>query len=961
MPTAVHCGVRINTRHLVADDLAGDLVPDGAGAVFQQFVAELIAFEYQDVHVFPSAGKDGAIDLVANQPVRTFIECKHTAGDSLISIWKAVASKLQRCLQPGRPAKKQGQYLPWYVNGRRRLRRYIFCVSTTIVNEANRIDLETSIAKVFGDLSLRPGLEHLADVEILVLDWADLEARVHKHPAILYRWFPCARPQGLLPLHGYSSTTFRAFLNDRLLPYYSRSDYAKNMGPAQAALPTESAMLDRLERGDDLAGLIITGKGGAGKTRLVLELGALAERSGWLCVRATERATRDSVVALLAVATQPMRILVLFDYVEIAPSFTDIAEYIGDINPHQSHRVRFVANCRTNYYRNIEGLPRHDRIELTPDNDEISVQYRRAVVRAVLMHAGLDPQKYSDMCRDVPVLAVFLLYLSRSGKRHDLAELLAQRDFGGWVARRVRLTFARPVDRSLAAFVLLLPLLERNIATVTPAYRELFDYLVADGWVERIVGRSGRARWEAIHDVFADRVALSYIDAIRAAAGPFVEDVIALAEQAGTIGSAIVALQRLAEFLPSINWYELFANRLRTNPAVWTSVRDDVVRSNLLTPAERLKLLDLGPQAWSSRLDSATLQYFVTGLCKDAYRDPAQYEAVLPILKNWTVRASENATQSNHIFRHGLRVFGSAVAEPALRWIKRSAVALDTDYVMVAWLERVGRCAEISEHVDAWLRQYGLTRGAGFLYRSWLEAGGDVDMVAARFPAWFRLHGATDGVDLVLRAWFKRGGTFEAVRDAAFELAVARSAELETGSLLHTITAQRVLPANVIRAVILWCRTYPEHEDVLWRLTRLRKNLLEPTVADELVATIECVIQRWFVDGALDVFTATEVTVLVSNLVSIGRKTPHLADRCDAILASWLRQRQSFELAEPLVFLQRPELVFRVDTLVRRGFLSLDSDGPALKRFVQWVSHWEPEWRQKLVPRPAWFDAHRNI
>ena len=79
------------------------------------------------------------------------------------------------------------------------------------------------------------------------------------------------RIQGLTLLgEKISQGAFREYLSSEKLPYYSRSAHLSiDPAPENVAIPDEVALLQRLDS-RDLTGLIITGSGGFGKTRLML-------------------------------------------------------------------------------------------------------------------------------------------------------------------------------------------------------------------------------------------------------------------------------------------------------------------------------------------------------------------------------------------------------------------------------------------------------------------------------------------------------------------------------------------------------------------------------------------------------------------------------------------------------------------------------------------------------------------
>jgi hypothetical protein len=127
-----------------------------------------------------------------------------------------------------------------------------------------------------------------------VVDWGEFDNRLKKQPALLLRWFPKARPLGLIPLDDIPEfTNFRAYLRCNKLPYYRLSDHKKSFPPSQETeIHDEEGLLQILESGT-VTGLVITGAGGVGKSRLTLELGFLAQQKGWVVLRSEKRINKE--------------------------------------------------------------------------------------------------------------------------------------------------------------------------------------------------------------------------------------------------------------------------------------------------------------------------------------------------------------------------------------------------------------------------------------------------------------------------------------------------------------------------------------------------------------------------------------------------------------------------------------------------------------------------------------------
>lgn len=261
------------------------------GDAFQTFVHDVLRRDYPQLHLFPAGGKDGAIDLsdtAGNS--RVVCECKHIGDDDLSVVqaeWRSVAKRLAEHLaDPHGPTTGQSQYTPWYRKAPA-IEKFIFCTSADTKNQAGNDRLRDEIVAFFQGLSARlPHLAHLSKLAVEVLDWSDLDTKLTDQPHLVFRWFPNTRPNGFIPIDEPSrDNSFSAYLRDENLAYYSRSEHAAlHPAPAGLTILSEDELLAKLE-GEDNVGLIITGRAGVGKTRLMFELGRRASGCDSPCSR----------------------------------------------------------------------------------------------------------------------------------------------------------------------------------------------------------------------------------------------------------------------------------------------------------------------------------------------------------------------------------------------------------------------------------------------------------------------------------------------------------------------------------------------------------------------------------------------------------------------------------------------------------------------------------------------------
>ena len=765
------------------ENINPSLCTDDVGSSFQSFVHELLEPEFPGLVRFPAGGKDGCIDLVQDLPGdRLVIECKHIGDGGFAEArkrWRQVAAKLETHLaDPAGPTKGQAQYGPWYETDPP-IQRFVFCISSLLPNLDQRNELTGEIRQTFVTLASRhPHLSHLANLSITLHHWGDLETRLRKSPYLLFRWFPATRPFGLVPLdESAEAGTLRSYLSSAKLPYYSRDQHLAAMpAPAGADIPGEDALLDRLE-GTEFTGLVVTGAGGVGKTRLSLEIGRRAQKRGWTVLRVRTRLQKDTLYALGERLTPAARVLLVIDYIETQRDFAEVVEILNDLNDRLHFNVRYLANCRTSYYQAVAATSRHREVDISPHGlgraEHWFEGYRSATVRHILGQSGLEvTEKHLAVCRDIPVLAVLLAYLHATGRGDELEGLLEEEDFARWVAKRVQLSFpGASIDRKLATLMALFPMPDA-LATqgALQEYRALLDPLATDGWIEKLALSAAPEGlvWTTAHDVLADQVVLSYLRTIPHTVEHFAEELLTFAARAGCLRSALLSLQRLADqpAVKTVDWSPLVTRQMDSNPGAWREVRDLVVRLPLLSPAERIALLAGRDEIWGDAEEEVDLQNAIGWFARWAVEEGAA--TISPdhrtILTSWVEKAARHVSVSNFVLTWGIRFAPESVHGPALEWILARPKLFQTHYLLVAWLERGLPHDGIRDSVTRWLEKFPRDPHVSFVVAAWLDAKGESELVREPVREWLKEHATIPEAQFVYRAWLVAEGELELVR-----------------------------------------------------------------------------------------------------------------------------------------------------------------------------------------------------
>jgi peptidyl-tRNA hydrolase len=774
------------------------LALSGIGDAFQEFVHQVLLPEFPQLHRFPSGGKDGAIDLIDTSDGCHVVECKFVGEDDYAAIerrWIAVRNLLDKHLrEPTGPTLGQSQYAPWY-SSTSPITEYKICFSAVISNEQQRRTLKNAIEDFFRDLATqRSHLAHLQKLNVEIVDWSDLATRIQKQPHLIFRWFPGARPSGLVPLdEDLDVGTFRAYLTSAKLPYYSLAEHLRSVSPpAGATILDEETLLNHFDN-PQTTGLIISGKGGVGKSRLTLELGWLGLRRGWSVMRVQSRLKEDALERFVERLSPDQSALFLVDYIETQSDFGELVESINVLNDSGVARLRYVAACRSNYYHKVIATSeRHLPVNLTPPPGS-AVQdwfagYRQKTIEKILSKAGLPTtDEYLRICHNMPILAVFLAYLHTSGRSDDLAELLDETEFGNWILKRIQLTFReRSISRELAQLIPQFPM-EDSTARELPksVYRSIFDSLATDGWVEKLHASAMESteNWVTGHDVLADQMLLSYVRSIPDTLEAFIAELFELSSNMQSLTSALISLQRVSDVVPmnTVNWRNLISEAITKKEGPWHDVRNLLIRTTLLSEPDQLSFLHTHNELWQDAESDSGFQKSLGWLARwiVKYRQAAIPEHDKDALISWIAKAAPLADRGNFVITWGLRLAPEVLRDTALSWITTKPALFQTHYLMVAWLDTGLPPSAIASSVQKWCVKFSQSFHLTFLSKAWLDAGGDKAVVEAAIKNWLVEHRREAEAQFVYNAWLDGDGDRAVVEAAIKDWLVEHGREAE--------------------------------------------------------------------------------------------------------------------------------------------------------------------------------------
>ena len=670
--------------------------------------------------------------------------------------------------------------------------------------------------KLFKDLSSGyRHLRHLAGIRVQVRDWGDLTSALAKAPHLLYRWFPEARPRGLVPLgEAVAGSRFSEYLSSEKLPYYPRRRHLESYpAPLGSGIDDEAGLLESFEK-FQVNGLVITGGGGFGKTRLMFELGHLAQSRDWPVLRVRGELKPESLERLADRLRPASPALLLIDYIETQPAYGEAIETLDLLVDERSIPLRYIACCRSSFYPAIQLIGRHRRVDLSPQMSDPAAaawlqDFRESTVRHIVASTGVPlPDRVLAMSRGTPVLAVFAAWLYAHGRSSDLHNLLAEPDFGTWVRKRLQQSFPDPstADR-LGMFMAFFPIQECAVDLLDERQTGLLDTLAQDGWIERVeADLAGAARWEVAHDVLADQVLLACLAVRPATTRLFVRNLFQEAARLGCVLSAFTALQRVSaqSLLGELPWTELITEAMERQPEAWRHARTAALRFPLLDVREQIELLGVKGPAWDGSEEDVEFQNVLGWLAHAVVGGEEIEPAKRVVLLLWVRKAAPRALRSNYLLTQSLRLDPPSVRDPALHWLLSHPGLFQTHYLLRGWLLAKQPPAEVWPIVAKWLARFGQRPHASFVLQSWLDAGGELGLVKEAVSQWLDENGEALEAEFVLQSWLDAGGEPALVKEAVRLWLDQNGTALEAQFVLKSWLDAGGKPALVKEAVRLW-------------------------------------------------------------------------------------------------------------------------------------------------------------
>lgn len=504
---------------------------------------------------------------------------------------------------------------------------------------------------------------------------------------------------------------YKQYLSNKILPYISRSQYKSKYGFGDE-FNSENDFYENLFDDSQCKGLLVSGEGGVGKTRLMLELGRKAQQNGWK----TYQIFSDFKGWETWKLDNRKKYCFLFDYVEENSHFD---ENIIDVllREYPNVKIKVVANARSSYLLNNE--IRHENIDVIDIglDREIEKQYLKFVVHKVFLtqNIDLDLEKYSKFkeLAGKPSFAVFLLQgLTKNGSMvfHDV------NGFGDYIAKRFSLTIAERKDSFVnidANVFRLLGSMPLSQNVINNSQKEIIELLEDDGWIE--YDDDLNVFKSAYNDTIFDELFIQYFKK------PFfkkdrrlkqeIEDIFNFAIEHSKFEYVFRMLDRIYDksvlFKKNVILKKIFSNKVFEIE----KVKHIFYYSQLLSDIEKISFINE-----HILFEKTSFEYInlLLRIIKDECED---IEDIEKLYIDW-IQIDENINWFKHQYIGSFLIpkhykffskqnFSSNINDLAIEWIQAHGKSLYADFVMTAFLKSDGFFDEIEYYFSYWLENYG--------------------------------------------------------------------------------------------------------------------------------------------------------------------------------------------------------------------------------------------------------------
>lgn len=952
----------------------------------QEFCQDCLRCQYTNFYVFPTLGRDGAIDGIQ---INTWAECKICSEDkakAIIQKWKETEKSLREQLSKGEN-KCQKQYKPWF-SSESPIREYILFTNASLPNNEAEREVKKYIKNVFSDLSrINTALTHLKDVKIEIWHWRRIVPIIRENTNLLYSWFWESWPPGMTPSNIEQKGGFRSYLHSSKLPYFSLTNFEKISGE-KSPIITENNIINSFSETNKI-GKIIIGPAGVGKTRMALQIGELARQDEWIVFLVNASSVPlSSIGQLFEGLKESDKVLLIIDYVELMEHFKGFAEEINNYNNKYGKKVFYIATVRQSYYyRVLSDESTHEciKLDIDPLNDWM-IKYMEKVVSHILETSKIPQYKeYIPICKNIPVLAVLVVYLYQNVKTTDIKDILEAKDFGVWFSKHLKLTLPFTEDSLVAKFMLCLPMSERMLERLPSDFEIIKNKLSTDGWIES--PKEINQKRYAIHDVISDRVVISYCYSIRPEVKSFVKKAFEFAREYNSLGSVLVAFERIidCEPLSGIDFHSLITNEMTKHPIEWRPHRIRLLITSLLDESQQIMLLGENKDYWNDLFAESSFHqaigWLIGWLAREENQSSQRIISLRNILEPFIAPILVNI-KNNYVICRALELWPDKYCKQASEWLEKNMDDSKISYILSAYIRSSRYDKDIEKELTKWFNIHSTDYESYHVLRALFGVGRTSPLETNWFKNWLSTNVSSPKARKLIILYLENGSKFYYLKDLFIKnikdqkedsirhywivywidyadeiksieqyiLDITYDKNPETFNYIYKILPFKKfkLSQSMVKNCLIWCKKNIDNSHVLWNLNKLIWKNFDISLIEDFIEVLEKSLQHIHSMN----LSEDDCSNINCSIYKLLKKTYKNNTRYLRILNCFLESlREDYSFTRNInVYTGIQDTVFflALVEMLKKGMLKIDNDYEKILKFMKWFGRWDSQNKDRV-------------
>jgi len=608
-------------------------------------------------------------------------------------------------------------------------------------------------------------------------------------------------PNGVNPLSNYlftgdKATKYKQYLSGNILDYVSRDDF-KRKNNLQKFLD-ESEIIKNFLMKDDMEGCIISGEGGVGKTRLLIQIGLYAFSQRWNVFFLTTRFSDFRTLANFLEFTNNIegkhngKHLLIIDYTEECNWYTpDFIEEIFTYNPNL--KVKVIANCR-NSFISSSNYP-HSYYQAKLFESENEKEYQKHVINNILSPIKINIGNIDrfDFHSLKPSYAVFLRYLYESGKQLDILE---SGDFKEWLKKRFLATINVGNDFSEAekAVIYLMSLPTNNNEALfnyneNKVLTNQIERLVNNGWIDEVELETGEIVYQSIHDTITDELLILLLEAKNRRQNIFFKDSIEFASAFKKTTNWIRSFERIngASSFDTIAFVKFIENCIDECEYLVNN-KYELATTSLFEEEERIKLINNHLVFFSEYTKDILFGFPLSFALNVFSKKKSIPKGLKPLADNWLLVNKDLSSDRNiahRIISTYIKLFGYL---PEIKSHFEIYLTLPqspwSSYVIKSFIDKTENIDFITKYTIQYLQNFAVTRQASFVLSAWLDKDGDKEIIQDFLIQYLVQNAKEKEARFILGRWLDKDGDKGIIQDFLIQYLEQNATEKENSFVL---------------------------------------------------------------------------------------------------------------------------------------------------------------------------------